>query len=64
MYTAAIITLSDKGSFGDRIDKSGPLIKEIIEPYDFEIVDYSILPDEKDLLQYDSECGGDSDGPS
>jgi molybdenum cofactor synthesis domain-containing protein len=50
MYTAAIITLSDKGSAGDRIDKSGPLIKKIIEPYGFEIVDYSILPDEEDLL--------------
>lgn len=50
MYTAAIITLSDKGSVGDRVDTSGPLIKEIIEPYDFNVVDYIILPDEEEQL--------------
>lgn len=50
MYTAAIVTLSDKGAVGERIDTSGPLIETILKPHDFTLVDYTILPDEEDQL--------------
>ena len=30
-YTAAVITISDKGARGERIDTSGPAIRSILE---------------------------------
>ena len=47
-YTAAIITVSDSGSRGEREDKSGPLIRDMIEAEGFEVVYTSIVPDEFD----------------
>lgn len=51
MYTLGIITSSDKGSKGEREDKSGAVIREIAEANGFEVVRYVILPDEKELLE-------------
>ena len=52
MYRVGIITSSDKGSRGEREDKGGPKIQEIVEnfPEDFEVAEYVILPDERDQL--------------
>lgn len=50
MFKVGIITASDKGSRGDREDLSGALIRDIMENRGYEVVSYSILPDEKDLL--------------
>ncbi len=52
MYRVGIITSSDKGSRGEREDKGGPKIREIVEnfPEDFEVAEYVILPDERDQL--------------
>lgn len=47
---AAILTMSDKGSRGEREDLSGPAIREIIEPYGYEVVEYKIIPDDFDLI--------------
>lgn len=49
-YSAAVITVSDKGSKGEREDKSGPLIKEILEENNFEVKYVSIVPDEFDII--------------
>lgn len=51
MYTAAIITLSDKGSRGEREDLSGRLIQEIAESRGFKVVRYDIIPDESQQLK-------------
>ena len=45
-YTAGIITASDKGAIGQREDVSGMVIKEILEAHGFDVVKYSLLPDE------------------
>ena len=45
-YKAAVITVSDSGSRGEREDKSGPLICEMIQKEDFEVTYTSIVPDE------------------
>ncbi len=46
----AIITLSDKGSRGERKDRSGSLLKELVEK-DIAVVEYyEIIPDEKELI--------------
>lgn len=47
---AAILTMSDKGSKGEREDLSGPAIREIIEPYGYEVVEYKIIPDDFDVI--------------
>ncbi len=46
----AIITLSDKGSTGERDDESGTVIREMIEDIGASAVHYEILPDEKELI--------------
>ena len=50
-YRAAIITVSDKGSKGEREDLSGKLIREIMEADGYLVVFNVILPDEQTLLE-------------
>ncbi len=51
MITVAILTLSDKGSRGEREDSSGPAIKDIITTVNGRVDYYEIIPDEKDLIK-------------
>jgi len=51
MITVAVLTLSDKGSTGERDDKSGLLIQELLKRIGAEVKSYDILPDEKDLIK-------------
>jgi molybdenum cofactor synthesis domain-containing protein len=50
MFTVGILTISDKGSRGERQDKSGEAIREILSSIDVRIVNYDIIPDEKELI--------------
>lgn len=50
-YTAAWITLSDKGSKGEREDKSGPTIDRMLKEAGYEVVENLLLPDEEMLLR-------------
>lgn len=50
MYRVAIVTSSDKGYVGEREDKSGKVIKDIVEEKGFKVEKYIVLPDEKELL--------------
>jgi len=50
MFTVGILTISDKGSRGERQDKSGEAIREILSKIDARIVNYDIVPDEKELI--------------
>ena len=50
MFTAGILTVSDKGSKGERQDKSGDAIRETLSGMDARIVNYDIVPDEKELI--------------
>jgi len=51
MITVAVLTLSDKGSRGEREDLSGPLIEDMLRRIDAEVKFYEILPDEKETLK-------------
>jgi molybdopterin adenylyltransferase len=51
MITAAILTLSDKGSRGEREDQSGPAIKEMLNMIKAEVKYSEIIPDEKELIK-------------
>lgn len=46
-FTAAVITLSDKGFAGEREDKSGPLICEMLKDAGYHVVETLLLPDER-----------------
>jgi molybdopterin adenylyltransferase len=51
MITVAVLTLSDKGSKGQREDLSGPLIQAMLNSIAAETKYSEILPDEKDLIK-------------
>lgn len=46
-FTAAVITLSDKGFAGEREDKSGPLICDMLKDAGYHVVETLLLPDER-----------------
>lgn len=50
-FTAAVITLSDKGAAGEREDKSGPLIKEMLEKEGYDVIETLLLPDGEPALK-------------
>lgn len=50
-FTAAVITLSDKGAKGERKDESGPAAKEMLEDAGYEVVELLLIPDEPDQLK-------------
>lgn len=50
-FKTAVLTLSDKGATGEREDKSGPLIREIIEKENYLVVDQRVLPDEQKTIE-------------
>ncbi len=51
MISVAVLTVSDKGSKGEREDLSGPLIGEMIKKIGAELKYYEILPDEKKFIK-------------
>ncbi len=47
MCKIGILTVSDKGSTGERIDESGKVIEELIVGIGAQVANYKIVPDEK-----------------
>lgn len=50
-YTAAVITVSDKGYRGEREDTSGPNLVKILTEKGFEVTYTSMVPDEPDMIK-------------
>ena len=50
-YTAAVITVSDKGYRGQREDTSGPNLVKILTEKGFSVTYPSIVPDEPDMIK-------------
>ena len=53
-FKVGILTLSDKGSRGERVDTSGPGLRDLLAEQlkeDFEVVAYEIVPDEQALIE-------------
>ena len=60
MFTVGIITVSDKGSRGERDDLSGLEIKNMITPMPAEVKMYEIIPDNKGIIAHKiKECVDD-----
>ena len=51
MFTVGIITLSDKGSRGERVDESGRVIEEIMKDAGYEVKYKEIIPDDLKLIE-------------
>ena len=51
MFTVGNITSSDKGYAGEREDKSGQVIEEIVSEKGYKVVRKVVLPDEKEILE-------------
>ena len=51
MYRAAVITVSDKGAAGTRIDTGGPLIKRMLEDEGYDVFYTALVPDEQSDIQ-------------
>ncbi len=50
-YTAAVLTISDKGSIGEREDTSGPALCKMLEEAGYQIAEKDILPDDYDKIR-------------
>jgi molybdopterin adenylyltransferase len=50
MFKAGILTISDKGSRGERIDGSGPIAQKYIEKLSITVDKYEIVPDSIDII--------------
>lgn len=51
-YKVAVLTISDSASKGERIDTSGPKIKELLIQNDYEVVYDAISSDDKEDIKY------------
>lgn len=49
-FHAAVVTISDKGSRGEREDRSGPLAAQALEAMGATVVDRLIVPDEPEQI--------------
>jgi len=62
IFKAGILTISDKGWRGERQDRSGEVIRGILSQIDAQIVNYDIVPDEKNLIAEKLIQWADKDG--
>ena len=51
MITGGVITLSDKGSRGEREDISGREVIRMLTDLDIRVANYEIIPDEREIIE-------------
>lgn len=50
-YTAAVITVSDKGAAGEREDTSGPEVCRILKENGYDVIHTAVIPDDRDRIR-------------
>jgi molybdenum cofactor synthesis domain-containing protein len=50
MFRAGILTISDKGAAGERVDRSSTAIRDMLSPLGCEVSEYEVVPDEKEII--------------
>ena len=50
MLNVGVLTISDKGAQGQRVDESGKIIRNSFSPPDNQIIKYEVIPDEMDVI--------------
>jgi len=53
MYTASVLTVSDKCFDGNHDDLSGPVVCEMLESAGYTVEYTSIIPDQQDIIEYE-----------
>lgn len=53
MIKTAIVTISDKGSKGERKDETGKVLQDILEKEGYKVEEYKIIPDEINIISED-----------
>ena len=51
MYRAAVLTVSDRVSRGERYDEGGPLVAELLKNAGYEVVRTDVVPDEQAQIE-------------
>ncbi len=51
MYTAAVVTVSDRSARGQRPDSAGPAVAELLETAGYQVVERTVVPDERLEIQ-------------
>lgn len=60
--TAAVITVSDKGSRGERVDTSGPNLCAILRKRGYDVIHTALVPDEAEKIQRELLLSADTIG--
>jgi len=53
MYTAAVITVSDKCFEGEREDLAGPVVCQMLNSAGYRVEHTGIVPDERDIIEHE-----------
>lgn len=61
-WRVGVLTLSDKGSRGERVDTSGPTVAQTLGAERFEVVKSAIIPDEYEVIASTLTEWADVDG--
>ena len=51
MYTAAVVTVSDRSARGERPDTAGPLAAAMLEAAGYQVAETAVVPDEPEAIQ-------------
>lgn len=51
MHTAAVLTISDSRSRGDREDRSGPAAAEVLRQHGFAVANQDVVPDDQSAIE-------------
>ena len=51
MFTAAVITVSDRASRGEYEDRTGPVLVQMLKEAGYEVIETTVIPDEKEQIE-------------
>lgn len=51
MFTAHVVTVSDKGYRGERVDTAGPLAAELLTAAGYAVLGVTVVPDERAMIE-------------
>jgi molybdenum cofactor synthesis domain-containing protein len=51
MFKAAVITVSDRCSAGERLDEGGPLVADLLRDGGYDVVRTAVVPDEREQIE-------------
>lgn len=64
MYTAAVLTVSDRSSRGERPDAGGPLVAGLLREAGYEVILTAVVPDEQDQIEDILKAWADGPAPA